>query len=375
MIYKTYGKTGKKVSAVGFGGMRFDTDKKQEENASLVLYAVEQGINYLDTAPGYCDDQSEIIMGQAIKQLKRDDFYISTKFMPTNAHNKQEFLDKVKKSRDRLNVDKIDFYHIWCLRKMEHYYTAIQSGMQYDALLEAQQQGLIEHIVCSSHQPGNEIRQIVEDGKVEGVLMGVNILNSQYRWEGVEACVENGLGIVAMNPLSGGAIPKHEQQLKFLCRDGESATEAALRFCISSPITITLNGFTTTEHIDTACRVADRAESFTDTEMKSIRDNLGENMNASCTGCGYCLKGCPEHINIAGYMQVYNEKQMFKKTDEEMVKLMKSQHNWGMLVNSTKTASDCIQCGQCERDCTQHLPIIERLKEMAVWEQNIQKTT
>jgi aryl-alcohol dehydrogenase-like predicted oxidoreductase len=83
MIYNTYGKTGKKVSAVGFGGMRFDETKSNAENAELVRYANSKGINYFDTAPGYCSDTSEDIFGEAFKDMPGD-FYVSTKGMPTN---------------------------------------------------------------------------------------------------------------------------------------------------------------------------------------------------------------------------------------------------------------------------------------------------
>ena len=115
MIYKEYGKTGNKVSAVGFGGMRFDLDKDERENVDLVLYAKEQGINYFDTAPGYCDDKSETIMGKALSQLKREDYFVSTKYMPTRGENKQDFIDAVKKSLDKLKTDYIDYYHMVCV--------------------------------------------------------------------------------------------------------------------------------------------------------------------------------------------------------------------------------------------------------------------
>jgi len=368
MIYKTYGKTGKKVSAVGFGGMRFDTDLSNEENAQMLHYAAQKGINYFDTAPNYCDDRSEDIFGIALKEMKREDYFVSTKRMPHHAKTKKEHYDLVMRSLERLNSDYIDFFHIWCLRKPDHYNEAFESG-QYEALLEAKEQGLIKHIVCSSHQPGSQIKDIVKDGKVEGVLMGVNILNFPYRWDGVEACEEEGLGVVAMNPLSGGAIPKNEDMLQFLCEEGETPTEAALRFTIASPqITIALNGFTTREQIDMAARVADTAKPITKAQLDKITKNVGNNMNAVCTGCGYCLP-CPVDINIPSYMQVYNDKQMFKKSDEAMIKSMTFQRSFGLLAASTAHAKDCIQCGHCENVCTQHLNIIERLAEMAKWEE------
>ena len=361
MIYKKYGKTGNNVSAVGFGGMRFDLTKDEKENIDLVLYAAEKGINYFDTAPGYCEDKSETLMGKALTQLKRDSYYVSTKFNPMNGKCKQDYLDAVKKSLDKLNVEYIDYYHIWCLREMENYEYAMKEGMQYDALLEAKEQGLINHIVCSSHQPGDEIKQVADDGKVEGILMGINMLNSQYRWKGVEACVENNLGIVAMNPLSGGVIPQNEDKLKFLAKGNDTPTEAALRFCISSPITVTLNGFSTREHIDMACNIADNCTPYTKSDLDEIAKSLGHNMNSLCTGCGYCLEDCPMSINIPAYMQFYNNKLMWAEEDEKLKnRLHNFEYKWGTLVSSPK-ASECIECGMCENTCTQHLDIVERL--------------
>jgi predicted aldo/keto reductase-like oxidoreductase len=367
MIYKSYGKTMKKVSAVGFGGMRFDTSQSNEKNAELLHYAADKGINYFDTAPGYCDDRSEDIFGVALREMKREDYFVSTKRMPHHAKTKQEHFDFVKRSIERLGSDYIDFFHIWCLRKPAHYEQAFTYG-QYEALLEAKEQGLIKHIVCSSHQPGSEIKDIVKDGKVEGVLMGINVLNFPYRWDGVVACEEEGLGVVAMNPLSGGIIPQNEDMLRFLSETGETPTEAALRFAIASPqITVALNGFTTKEHIDTAAKVADTSKPMTREQLDNITENVGRNMNSVCTGCGYCMP-CPEGINIPGYMQEYNKRQMFKTSDEEMISSISQSRGWGILASSKANAKDCIKCGKCERVCTQHLNIIERLEEMALWE-------
>lgn len=368
MRYKVYGKTGKSVSCVGFGGMRFDLSKSNEENAELLHYANSKGINYFDTAPGYCEDRSEDIYGIALKNMPGD-YFVSTKAMPTSFDTAQKAKDQVRRSLDRLGVDKINFYHVWCLRKMDHYELAMKPGGQYEGLLELQAEGLIDHIVCSSHQPGSEIRTIVEDGKVEGVLMGVNILNFPYRWDGVKACNERECGVVVMNPLNGGTIPTHEKELAFLASEGETPTEAALRFSIACPeITISLVGFTTREHIDMACRIADEAEPFTREDLERIRDRVGENMNAACTGCGYCMD-CPVDIPVSSYLQFYNEKQLFGKSDEDMIKALDFQHNWGLLVGRKAEAADCIECGACEDACTQHLPIIERLKEIAEWEE------
>jgi len=375
MIYKKYGKTGLQVSAVGFGGMRFDIHKSQEENAGILRYAVDQGINYLDTAPDYCEDQSEDIFGFALKQMadRREHLYVSTKGMPTDFDTADKAIAQVEKSLKRLNTDYIDFYHVWCIRRLDQYELAMRPGGQYDGLMKCKDQGKIKHLVVSTHLRGPEVEDLISKNEFEGVLLGVNILNFLYRWHGVQAAQNAGLGIVAMNPLAGGIIPKNEKSLAFLAAEGETPTEAALRFCISCPqITITLNGFTTREHIDMACQVADKATPFRDEDIERIRRHVTNNMDKLCTGCGYCMGRCPVEIPISNFMQYYNEKLLSNKTEEEMVKQLGFDHNFGLLADRKADAADCVQCGRCEMACTQHLDIINRLGNIAKWEKTLE---
>lgn len=371
MLYTEYGKTGKRVSQVGFGGMRFDTNRDKEENVELVRYANRKGITYFDTAPGYCSDQSEDIFGLAFRDMPGD-FLVSTKAMPVEYDTADKARQAVEQSLTRLGVEKINFYHIWCLRKMEHYHLAMRPGGQYEGLRQCQEEGLIEHIVFSSHQPGEQIRKILAEGYMEGVLLGMNILNFPYRWEGVRAASESGCGTVAMNPLAGGMIPQHEDKLKFLSMQcGESPTEAALRFAVSCPyLDIALVGFSEKTQVDIACRVADQCEPFSEKALEDIQKHLSSNMNEICTACGYC-DGCPQNIPIPAYMQFYNQKQMFGTSDEEMKKSLPGQRNWGMLAARQAEAGDCIDCKLCEEKCTQHINIVDRLHEIAQWEKEI----
>ena len=190
--------------------------------------------------------------------------------------------------------------------------------------------------------------------------------------EGIQAAYEAGLGVVAMNPLSGGLIPQHEKQLAFLGNGSETPTEAALRFCINAPqITVTLVGFSTREHIDMACCIADAAKPFSDADIARIRQHVSKNMDALCTGCGYCMTSCPQNIPVANYMQVYNEKQFLNLDEKAMLGKMKLQHEWYLLANRKADSGDCVECGACESACTRHLNIIERLNEMAGWERQL----
>ena len=123
-----------------------------------------------------------------------------------------------------------------------------------------------------------------------------------------------------------------------------------------------------------ACRVAKNARPFTADDIERIRKNVSENMDAVCTGCGYCMVDrCTEKIPVAGYMQVYNEKYLGEKSPDEMVDVMDHHLHWGILVDRKGTAAECIECEKCETACTQHLKIISRLKELAEWEKLLEE--
>lgn len=371
MKYVTYGQTRKEVSIVGFGGLRFDLTKSDEELSYLVEYAYDKGINYFDTAPGYCDDRSENILGTAFKRMLKNnkkDFYVSTKGRPTVFDTAEKAIEGVKSSIKRLGVDKIDFYHIWCLRNMDHYELAVKPGGQYEGLLKCKEEGLIDHIVFSSHQPGDQVAAVIASEKFEGVTMGLNILNYGYRRESAENASDSGIGVVAMNPLSGGTIPSHEKALQFLAETGETATEAAIRFNLGcKDITVTLIGFNNEAEIDKACELADGIEASDKDIYKLVQQRFGDSMKSICTSCGYC-RVCPKGINVPGYMLFYNEKEMFHKTDAEMTEMVYGLEYWNYTQNHKVKSSDCIECGKCEKECTQHLPIVERLKEISKWE-------
>jgi predicted aldo/keto reductase-like oxidoreductase len=372
MIYSEYGKTGNMISAIGFGGMRFNTKKRSdEENAGIILHAYEKGINYFDTAPGYCEDKSETIFGLAFEKMAKDrnKFFVSTKKMPTEGGAK-EGIASVKDSLKKLKIDYIDFFHVWCIRTWEQYETAMKKGGLYEGLLKCKEEGLIKHICVSTHLPGNEVSKIISDGHFEGVLMGVNILNFRFRWAGAVAAQKAGLGVVAMNPLAGGLVPGYQEQLKFITERDETPVEAAIRFLVSAPqINVALVGFNNKKEIDIACKVTENAQPFSKDELEKIKQKMSENMDVLCTGCGYCEKSCPVKIPIPRFMQVYNEKLFCNKNEQDMVNRLNENRKWGILEGVYADPKDCVKCGKCEEICTQHLNIIERLEEMAEWDE------
>jgi len=366
MIYKEYGKTGKKLSALGFGGMRFDTKNRSiEENAQIVRRASELGINYFDTAPDYCDDKSELIYGEAFKDMPND-FYVSTKSMVTKDPTADDLRKRVETSLKRMNVDKIDFLHMWCILDLDMYSNVIKKGGPYEGALKLKEEGLIDHLVFSTHANGDEIVQIINDDLFEGILLGYNASNFAYREKGLKAAYEKGLGVVTMNPLGGGVIPQNPDFYSFIKQNPEdSVAQGALKFNMAhKEITVTLAGINNIKELEENIAAANSLEEISDQKIEEIKSHLKEGLDKLCTGCGYCL-GCPVDIYIPAYMMAYNE-MIINDNKDILGDKVNERRNWGPLKSRPESrAENCIECGLCEEQCTQHLPIIDRLKECA----------
>lgn len=362
MYYKNYGDTEMRVSAIGFGGMRYNEEDVEagrfEKCAEIALYAHENGINYFDTAPFYCSDKSEEITGIALSQLKRDSYYVSSK---TNFNTlgktitEDVFRRRLEQTLTRLKVDYLDFYHLWCMLSLESYEK--QCDALYGFFENAKSEGLIRNIVFSSHMQGEELEQVIKQNKFKGMLLGYNALNYRFRQSGISAAHKQGMGVVVMNPLGGGLIPQNPDTFSYLTKGTDlNVAQAALRFVAShKEITIALCGFTNKEHVDDAVRAVDGLIERPVAEIVVEYEEEGLAFNNLCTGCGYCKK-CPMDIDIPKFMDSYNQKLL----NADMLERIK--YHWDIDLNETKK---CIACGKCEGLCTQHLPIIERLKEIS----------
>lgn len=360
MLYKDYGKTGKKVSVIGFGGMRFNKDGDKydfDKCAQAVWKANELGVNYFDTAPFYCDDNSEAIMGHAFKNMPGQ-FYASTK---SSKKDGSELRKELELSLMRTGLEKINFFHIWCILTLEDYRSRMVKGGAYEAALKAKEEGLIEHIVFSTHCNGDEIETIVNEGCFEGMTVGYNILNFPFRQKGLKAAYERGLGVATMNPLGGGIIPRKAEYFDFIrSPEDKTVVEAALRFNGShKEISTVLAGMGTIEEVLENAKVGDSIKELDRSKLKEIEGRLYSSMDKLCTGCRYC-EHCPKGITVSKYMLAYNDSLLGKPADT--IGTLK----WHFGAPLEKV-SECIECGLCEKKCTQHLPIIERLKDIDVW--------
>ncbi|MCL2082478.1 MAG: aldo/keto reductase [Oscillospiraceae bacterium] len=363
MQYKSFGKTGKEISVIGFGCMRFRYEEYSKGDydtaARMILRAREAGVNYFDTAPGYCGDHSEKILGYALAQMK-DKPYVSTKCGLWMATTADEARKKIESSLKALGIDKITVYNMWCIKTLDEYRQMTKKGGMYDGILKAKQEGLIEHICCTSHADGDDVAEIVNDGRVEAVTLGYNALNFAYRRKGVKSCHDAGLGVVIMNPLGGGVLPRHPDKFGFLKEhENQTIANAALRFLIGQEaVTCALPGFETMEQLEDCLTAAQSITPVTDEMMDTLSTKLSKELDTLCTGCSYCE--CPLDIPVDKYMEVYNE-YMLEGNSRPVIE-QRLRDFWGITVDA---ARGCTECGKCESECTQKLPIIERLKVLA----------
>ena len=356
MEYRQYGNTGEKVSALGFGGMRFEEPDNLEKSVNTVLRAFNKGVTYFDTAPGYCQDKSEGIMGEAILEMKKTGkpFVVSTK---SSKKNGDELRRELENSLQRLNVDVIDFFNCWCVMTL-HDWEQRKRGGAVEAILKAKEEGLIRHAVFSTHLPGPDIRKVIEEGYFEGVTLGYSAINFAYRDEGVNAAAENNMGVVVMNPLGGGTIVSNEETFNFIkVRPEQTILEAALHFLMANKnITVSLVGFRHDDDVDTAINAVETYKPYQLEEVENIRARVKGEFNNLCTSCTYC-NVCPEEIRVWMFMEAYNH--LLLKNGESVANRLK--YHWGISIEELER---CTECRRCESVCTQHLPILERFEEL-----------
>ena len=362
MLYREYGQTGKKVSLLGFGGMRFAHIDDHEKCVRMMVAAAEGGVNYFDTAPGYFETKSETVFGKGFAELRRRKlpYYSASK---TFASTEDAIRREIEAQLKRMDIPAIDFYHIWSIVNLDDWRERKKNGI-LQSFQKLKDEGLIRHICVSSHLVYGEIRELLMEGVFEGVLFGYSAYNFQIRQAAFDAIREKRLGAVVMNPLGGGVIPQNPGLFDFLRRPGESTVTAALRFLWDHPeISVTLVGFDTGEHVQEALAAMESYKPRTEAELAAAKAVAPASLEGICTGCSYCETnpGCPQGIPILKFMDAYNQKILNKSGKKDLVGDRLKWH-WKL---DRPIAGNCTGCGQCEKACTQHISIIERLKEIA----------
>ena len=330
MEYRILGKTGLKISRMGFGGIpiqKIDAAGTRE----LMLKLKEAGINYIDTARGYT--VSESYLGEALEGI-RQDFILATKSM---SRDKEGMAKDIGISLSNLRTNYIDLYQVHnpTMQQLEQ---VIAPGGALEALLEAKEAGKIGHIGITAHAL-DVFEKALEMDWVETIMFPYNIVESQ----GVELiakCKDKNIGFIDMKPLAGGAI--------------EDAT-LALRFvCANDNVTVVIPGMAELKEVDQNIAACADTSPLTNDEkaaMEKVVKELGTNF---CRRCNYC-QPCAAGINISGVFLFEGYLSRYGLAD------------WakGRYATLPVKASACIGCGQCEKRCPYGLPIRQMLKSAA----------
>jgi len=365
MQYRVFGKTGARVSRLGFGAMRLPIKKEDgrvtglEESAQIVRHGIERGINYIDSALGYCEGESETAVGLAVRGLPRDRFYLSTKNPLDNACGDCWRL-RLELSLRKLGVSAIDFYHFWGLSWGRYLDRATNENGPLAAAHKAKEEGLIRHLSFSSHDKPENAHRLIETGELESMLVQYNLLDRQYA-ECLQHAHEAGLGTVVMGPVGGGRLGTPSEVISRATGCPRTA-EIALRFVLANPhVDVVLSGMESKRMVDENVATVERGEPLSDEELARIDRLTEENrrlLDLPCTGCRYCVP-CPQGVAIPEIFQFYQWHEAFGLKESSRKHYAGFGKGWQ---EKSKPASACVECRECEEKCPQNIPIVEKLK-------------
>ncbi len=377
MLYRKMPKTGDELSILGFGCMRMPTvnDVIDEPRAiDQIRSAIDQGVNYVDTAWPYHGGASEPLLGKALQGGYRERVKVATK-LPSWLVQSREDMDRYLNAQlERLGTDHIDYYLLHTL-KGSSWDDLVALGVR-EFLDAAKADGRIVNAGFSFHGEGKDFARIVDGYDWVFCQIQYNLLDQQYQagTAGLQYAASKGLGVVIMEPLRGGTLALPEAPPAVATLWDEAATkrtpvEWALRWIWNHPeVTVVLSGMNVEAHIaqNLAVAAVAQAGSLTPAEVALV-DRVAlkykELMPVGCTGCAYCLP-CPMGVNIPNCFNFFNQLHMFGENSG--AKMMYTAFGSGVTSGGEQSyASQCVACGECLEKCPQQIAIPDELEKVA----------
>jgi uncharacterized protein len=379
MLYRTMIKTGDALSTLGFGCMRLPQKKGQpgtgkidEERASRQLqYAIDHGVNYLDTGMMYHMGRSEPFLGSFLSNGNRDKVKIATKLPPWSVRTSSDMNKILSIQLEKLKTDRIDYYLIHGV--VRESWNKMMDLHVLEFLDNAKRSGLILHTGFSFHGDRELFKEIIDSYDWEFCQIQYNYLDedNQAGTSGLKYAAEKNLGVIVMEPLRGGNLAKNIPAIDKIWQESENArtpAEWALRWVWNHPeVTVVLSGMNDEKQIEENIRIANdgQPESLTsrDLELVSRAEKTYRGlMKVGCTGCRYCMP-CPSGVDIPTCFEVYNNIRLFGEAG--FARLNYLLRTGGVTGIGLSYASLCKDCGKCAKACPQHLAIPELLKDVA----------
>ncbi len=374
MLYREVPKNGDKLSALGYGCMRFPVKRGRIDEklaAKQILYAMDRGVNYYDTAYPYHNGRSEPFLGKVLSRNScRDKVKIATKLPHWRAGSKEDMDALLEEQLIKLQTDRIDYYLIHALNG-ELWETAKCKGV-IEFMDEALKQGKIVNAGFSFHGLAEEFSAIVDDYDWTFCQIQYNFLDTrnQAGTDGLNYAAAKDMAVMIMEPLRGGNLaktpPPSVQKIWSQAEQKRTPVAWSLEWIWNHPeVTLILSGMNKDAHIEENLALADQARpnAFTASEVDLVEEAASEFrrvMRIGCTGCQYCMP-CPAGVNIPGCFDWYNSRHAFK---DKTAKLMYLFQNGGVVTEKPTLASMCVQCEKCLDKCPQDLPIPDLLDEV-----------
>ncbi|MDD1699874.1 MAG: aldo/keto reductase [Methanoregula sp.] len=375
MLYRTVPKTGDKLSVLGFGYMRLPQKKSggiDEERAIRQLrYAIDNGVNYVDTAPAYHFGKSEKVLARALADGYREKVRIATKLPPWSVHSRDD-MDRILSSQlATLHTSHIDYYLLHSLSKVT--WEKMKNLGVREFLDSAKKDSRINNAGFSFHGDTATFKEIIDSYDWEFCQIQYNYLDEhiQAGTEGLSYAAGKQLGVMIMEPLRGGnlagPVPDEIKRIWDESSVKRSPAEWAFRWVWNHPeVTVVLSGMNDEIHIDENLRIAQDAipNSLSPAELDSIarvRDMFQQRMKVGCSGCGYCMP-CPAGVDIPGCFSLYNAHHLFPQDRSAKFQYL-GRH--GGLLSPVSYAGLCRQCGKCVKSCPQHLSIPDHLQDVS----------
>ncbi len=372
MQYRQFGNMDRKVSALGFGAMRLPTTDPKDRTTidealatRMVRYAIDHGVNYVDTAYPYHNGESERFIGRVLQDGYRDKVNLATK-LPMWALEKEGDAERILNEQlEKLQTDHVDFYLFHGLREARW-----ETVEKFDLLKWAETalaDGRIRHLGFSFHDTTEVFKKIIDayDGwsfcQIQYNYMDIN---NQAGTEGLKYAASKGLGVIIMEPLLGGRLvepPQPVQEIWDSAPEVQTPVERALRWLWDQPeVSLVLSGMSTMEHVVENVALAGRyaVGNMNDSDQNLIaqaRTKYAELCPIPCTKCEYCLP-CAVELNIPQLFDILNHGVMYNKIDEARERYMQ--------LDEEKRAQACIACHQCEEKCPQSIPISEWMVDL-----------
>ena len=366
MIYKKFKE--ENLSLLGFGTMRLPLteegkiDELQVEE--MVKYAIENGVNYFDTAYPYHDGESERVIGRILSEYPRDKFFLADKFPGHQIfedYSPERFFEE---QLERCQVDYFDFYLLHNVYEKSINTYKDSKWKIIDYLLEQKRNGRIKHLGFSSHGSREIIKEIIDycQGELEFCLIQLNYLDwtLQGAKDKYEMLTEMGIPVWVMEPVRGGKLAKLNSEQETMLKERrpeESVPAWGFRFLQDLPnVHMVLSGMSATEHMKDNVKTFDDYKPLSEEERQMLFD-IAESMKESvpCTACQYCVAGCPKGLDIPMLISVYNELKFMPTVNASMrIEAMEE----------GKRPDACIACGKCSRVCPQGIDIPKIMKEL-----------